>query len=324
MRGLFQRLKVVFFILTPFFVPLFLGFVIYRQSLNLKSSVPTKTEWEKFQDEVKKLKKESWQTKNVYPFKFYYQGEAGLERVESNLFPALAKVEKAFSWRFNLPLKVYLLGPEKAGRLLGKEKSYVYLKKDPFALLSVDSSGEEMDLFASRLVCYSMSNSDSSYWFREGLARYFAFEVLNKKEGAFGLDQLSKTSSFFDWSQLEKIKDVFALKREERESFCLQSASIVSYVLNQVGLEKLPFLADSLSAGSSGLAIVSYLTGQSVADFKVDFEKKLFSRGKTKPKEKEDRGQELSRLALNFYLVTLIAVLLGSILTFYFSYRWRN
>lgn len=321
MNKLFQRLKIIFFVLTPFFVLLFIGLVMFRQNLVLKNARPLKTEWEKFQDEVEKVKEGRWQFKEETPFRFYYQKEIDLEKVHSRFFSALARMEKAFSRRFNQPLEIFLLSSKEAKRILGKEKSYVSLKKEPFAFLSVDFSKEDVDLFASRLVCYSLSNSDGSYWFREGLARYFAFKVLNNKEDAFSLD---RDSSYYDWARLEETKDMFSLSESEREDFGRQSANIVCYVLEMVGQEKLLLLVDSLSTGSSGRATISYLTGESAATLEKQWREEFLSREKPRIEKKENRGQELSRLALSFYLITLVAVLLGSVLAYYLSYYWRD
>jgi len=320
-KRLFQRWKIFFFLASPLFVLLFFGLVLYRQNISLKSSVPKKTQWEKFETAIESLRGEEWKTKVSYPFRFYYQGEVNLERVQSDLSFSLEAAQAAFSRRFNQPLRVYLLKPEQARRVLGKEKSYVYLKEDPFALLSLDYSQEEMNLFTSRLVSYSLSNSDSSYWLREGLAQYFAFEVLGKREGFFSPNE---TSDGINWIKLEKTGDIYALNEKEREDFCWQSARVVSYVFARVGREKLSFLTDSLSAGSSGLTVVSYLTNQSIADFKAEMEKELSSKKSPSPEKEKNRGRDLSRLALNFYLITVLAILLGSALTYYLSYRLRD
>lgn len=317
----FQGLKIAIFLLTPVLVLLFIGLVMFRQSLVLKRAEPSKSDWEKFQDKVEELKKENWQLKEETPFKFYYQKEDDLQKVGSSLFSALSVVERALSRRFDRSLKIFLLEPKKAEEILDGEKSYVSLKKDPFALLSVDFSREDMDLFAARLVCYSLSDVDDSYWFREGLARYFAYEVINGNREAFSL---SKSSSYFDWQELEETKDIFTLSEEEREAFCQQSASILSYVFERVGREKLPLMVDSLSAGSSGKATISYLTGESIVEIEKQWREKFLSGEKSRAEEKGDRGRELSRLALSFYLITLAAILLGSILTYYLNYRWRN
>lgn len=321
MNKLFQGLKITFVILTPVFVLLFIGLVMFRQNLVLKSIRSPGTDWEKFQKAVKKIKQEKWQSEEEPPFKFYYHRKVDFERARSFFFPALSEVEKAFSRRFNQPLDIFLLKPSDAEKILGKEKSYVFLKKPFFALLSVDFSKEDVDLLASRLVCYSLSDTDDSYWFREGLARYFAFNVINNKDDAF---PLSKASSYYDWRKLEETKDIFCLSENEREEFCQLSANIVSYIVKKVGWEKLPFLVDSLSAGSSGLASISYLTGESAAKLEKEWKEEFFSRENSNLDKKENRGKELSRLAFNFYLITLGAILLGSVLAYYFSYRWRD
>ena len=321
MSKIFRRLRIAFFILSPVFVLLFIGMVMVRENLVLKRSRPPKSEWEKFKVELGKIKNRRWRFKQVSSFKFYYRRETDLERTQSSLFSALSLAEEALSRRFNRPAEIFLLDPKEAKKILGEEKSYVSLKKEPLALLSIDFSKKDLDLLAFRLICYSLSDANDSYWFREGLARYFAFKVVNQEEEPF---LLSKASAYRTFRELEEVKDIFSLGEREREDFCRQSANIVSYLLEKVGQKKIPFLLDSLSAGSSGRAAISYLTGRSVSEFEKEWQEKFLSPEKPVLGEKENRGLELSRLALRFYLVTFAAIFLGSALTYWFSKHWRD